>query len=161
MDEPNIRVARPEALRRAWGIFKGSTPFEDSWRAMPQSLLQKSPESAKHFLRWESDWIWLLGLMLLATTIRVWLLCHTEVTSRDSIGFERYAWELQNKNWISVLHDNVHHPLYPITILAVSTPIRYLLGGSELEIMQLSAQLASGLAGILLVCGGCLRMFGQ
>jgi 4-amino-4-deoxy-L-arabinose transferase-like glycosyltransferase len=92
-----------------------------------------------------------LVLLLLAITIRAWLLCHTEVTSRDSIGFERYAWELQNKNWISVLHDNVHHPLYPITILGVSAPIRYLLGGSELEIMQLSAQLASGLAGILLV----------
>ncbi|HEV2946438.1 MAG TPA: glycosyltransferase family 39 protein [Gemmataceae bacterium] len=141
MDEPNIKVARPEALRSAWGIRRDSTPFEDSGRATLQ----------KHSSRSKSDLICLLGLVLLATLIRAWLLCHTEVTSRDSIGFERYAWELQNKNWISVLHDNVHHPLYPITILGVSAPIRYLVGGSELEVMQSSAQLASGLAGILLV----------
>jgi hypothetical protein len=141
MDEPNIKVARPEALRRAWGIGRDSTPFEDSGRATLQKLSSRS----------KSDLICLLGLILLAALIRAWLLCHTEVTSRDSIGFERYAWELGNKNWIAVLRDNVHHPLYPITILGVSEPIRVVLDGSELEIMQLSAQLASGLAGILLV----------
>jgi hypothetical protein len=83
--------------------------------------------------------------------VRIWLISHTEVTSRDSIGYQRYAWELEQDNWKHVLQKNVHHPLYPLSILAISAPVRQVVGGSELTVMQLSAQLASGLAGILLV----------
>jgi len=100
---------------------------------------------------WKSNGVLLLILLVLATAIRVWLLCHTEVTSRDSIGFERYAWELEHKKWKQVLRSNLHHPLYPLTVLAISVPVRQVIAGSDLEVMQLGAQLASGLAGILLV----------
>src|SRR5438105_12071248 len=93
----------------------------------------------------------LLILVFLAAAIRIWLITHTEVTARDSIGYERYAWELGQDNWKHVLQRNVHHPLYPLTILVTSVPVRQIVGGSELTVMQLSAQLASGLAGILLV----------
>src|SRR5439155_3079298 len=99
----------------------------------------------------QSDLVLLLILVLLAAAIRIWLITHTEVTSRDSIGYERYAWELEQDNWKQVLRKNVHHPLYPVTILATSWPVRQLVGGSEVTVMQLSAQLASGLAGIFLV----------
>jgi 4-amino-4-deoxy-L-arabinose transferase-like glycosyltransferase len=100
---------------------------------------------------WKTDGLCLLILLLLATSIRGWLLFHTEVTSRDSIGFERYAWELEHKKWKEAVRSNIHHPLYPLTVLAVSVPVQHFLGGSDLEVWQLSAQLASGLAGILLV----------
>jgi hypothetical protein len=90
-------------------------------------------------------------LLALATLIRIWHLCHTEVTSRDSIGFERYAWELQHKTWPQTLRENAHHPLYPLTLLGMSWPVRWLHPDSDLAVMQLSAQLASGLAGIILV----------
>jgi len=100
---------------------------------------------------WKTNGVLLLVLLILATAIRVWLLCHTEVTSRDSIGFERYAWELEHKKWKQVLRSNLHHPLYPLTVLAVSVPVRQIVGGSDLVVMQASAQLASGLGGILLV----------
>jgi 4-amino-4-deoxy-L-arabinose transferase-like glycosyltransferase len=109
---------------------------------------QATPKSSPF---WKTNWFFILALLLLATTIRGWLLCHTEVTSRDSIGFERFAWELEHRNWKEALHSNVHHPLYPLTVLVVSIPLRHFMGGSDLEIMQLSAQLASGLAGVLLV----------
>ena len=72
----------------------------------------------------------LLVLLFLATAIRVWLIAHTEVTSRDSIGYQRYAWELEQDNWKQVLRKNVHHPLYPMTILAISEPVRQVAGGS-------------------------------
>jgi hypothetical protein len=101
------------------------------------------------FLR--SDGFQLSLLLALATFIRVWHLYHTEVTARDSIGFQRYAWELRHKDWKQALRDNAHHPLYPLTILAMSELVGSLRPGSDLEVMQLSAQLAGGLAGILLV----------
>jgi hypothetical protein len=93
----------------------------------------------------------LLVLLCLATAIRGWLICHTEVTSRDSIGYERYAWELAHDDWKHVLRSNVHHALYPLTILLISRPVRLVVSGSDLVVMQLSAQIASGLAGTLLV----------
>src|SRR5712692_5222088 len=96
-----------------------------------------------------SDWFLLSLLLALATLIRIWHLCHTEVTSRDSIGFERYAWELQHNDWRQAVRDNVHHPLYPITVLGMSFLDRVFHPDTDLAVMQLSAQLASGLAGIL------------
>src|SRR5207244_6114698 len=86
----------------------------------------------------KSDLGCLFILLLLATAIRVWLISHTEVTSRDSIGYERYAWELAHDNWIHVLRTNVHHPLYPLTVLAISAPVRQIVNGSDLVVMQLS-----------------------
>jgi hypothetical protein len=97
------------------------------------------------------DWFLISFLLTLSTLIHIWHLCHTEVTSRDSIGFERYAWELQHKEWQETFRTNVHHPLYPVTVLAVSVPLRWFHPGSDIVVMQLSAQLASGLAAILLV----------
>ena len=117
---------------------------------MEESLANPQPEGIRPSLLGRDIGL-LLVLLFLATAIRVWLISHTEVTSRDSIGYQRYAWELQQDNWKQVLQRNVHHPLYPVTILATSWPVRQLVGSSEVTVMQLSAQLASGLAGILLV----------
>src|SRR5205807_4188326 len=40
---------------------------------------------------------------------------------------------------------------YPMTVLAISGPVRQIVNGSDLVVMQLSAQITSGLAGILLI----------
>src|SRR5262249_3949187 len=76
---------------------------------------------------------------------------HTEVVARDGIAFINYALELEKKPWTEVLQSSPQHPGYPLSILAVSGPIRDYLGKTDCDTMQLSAQIASALAGILLV----------
>src|SRR5947209_4880368 len=90
-------------------------------------------------------------LVVLAAGSRAWLMGHTEVAARDSVGFIRYALELERYPWKEVLERSLQHPGYPIVLLAVSWPVRHFLGGINPISMQLSAQLASALAGVLLV----------
>jgi 4-amino-4-deoxy-L-arabinose transferase-like glycosyltransferase len=90
-------------------------------------------------------------LLLLAAGIRLWLLRHTEVAARDSIGFIRYALQLENQPLADVLRNNLQHPGYPGFVLAMSLPVRHALGGITPDSMRLSAQLASCLAAVLLV----------
>jgi len=97
------------------------------------------------------EWGPLLLLLAVAVGIRVWHLTHTEVAARDSIGFIRYAWQLQRQPWMQVVSHGEQHPAYPVAVLAMSLPVRHFLSGPESLTMQLSAQLASSLAGVLLV----------
>jgi hypothetical protein len=90
-------------------------------------------------------------LLLLAVAVRGWLMAHTEVLARDSIGFIRYALEFESDSWRSVLRNNHQHPGYPLTVLAVSVPVRACVSGPDVEVMAFSAQLASNLAAVLLV----------
>jgi hypothetical protein len=101
--------------------------------------------------RWWSDLGLLLALVVFAAGIRLWLIGHTEVAARDSIGFIRYGLELENRPWKDVFAGNLQHPGYPIVLMLVSWPVRFFLGGIDYRSMQLSAQLASSLAGVLLV----------
>src|SRR5262249_30209952 len=84
-------------------------------------------------------------LVVLAGGMRLWVLCHTEVTARDGIAFISYAHQLEKDSWAKALHDNPQHPGYPLTVLAVSLPVRQVLGRTDCVTMQLSAQLASAL----------------
>jgi hypothetical protein len=92
-------------------------------------------------------------LMLVAVALRAWHLTHTEVAARDSIGFIRYAWQLGHHPWVETIRDprQQQHFGYPFAILAVSYPVRAFLSGPDTTLMQLSAQLTSCLASILLV----------
>ena len=85
--------------------------------------------------------------------LRAWHLTHTEVAARDSIGFIRYAWQLAHHPWVETIRDprQQQHFGYPFAILAVSYPVRAFVPGPETAVMQLSAQLTSCLASILLV----------
>jgi hypothetical protein len=95
---------------------------------------------------------WLLAvLLLLAIAMHAWVVGHTEVAARDSIGFIRYAYHLQEKPWPEVLRQSEQHPIYPLTVLAMSIPVRHFIAGDLPDLMVLSAQLASSLAAILLV----------
>lgn len=100
---------------------------------------------------WQRDWFLLGLLVLLASSIHAWMIAHTAVAARDSIGFIRYAWHLQHKPWGEVMREELHPPLYPLTVAAVSMPVRQIVPGSDSLTMQLSAQLASSIAGVLLV----------
>jgi 4-amino-4-deoxy-L-arabinose transferase-like glycosyltransferase len=82
---------------------------------------------------------------------RLYLVRHTEVAARDSIGYIRYARQLGNEPYIHVLRATEQPPLYALTILAISAPVRHFAVGPESAVMQLSAQLASVLAGVLLI----------
>lgn len=93
----------------------------------------------------------LAALLAAAVSLRAWLLCHTEVAARDSIGFIKIALLLEQEPWRDVLREHHQHPGYPLTVLAVSWPVRALSGASEVEAMRLSAQLAASLAAVLLV----------
>jgi hypothetical protein len=99
----------------------------------------------------QADWKCLAILLFLAAVIHGWHIGHTEVAARDGVGFIRYAWQLETRPLGEVLRENLHPPLYPLAALAMSYPVRHLLPGNEIDLMQLSAQLASAVAGVLLV----------
>src|SRR5438128_566227 len=112
----------------------------------------RKPPSHESMGFWDlRDRVLILLLMVLSGAIHGWIIAHTEVAARDSIGFIRYAWQLEHQPFVSVLRHNLHPPLYPLTVLAVSVPLRHIVDASDTVIMQLSAQLASTLAGMLLV----------
>jgi hypothetical protein len=92
-------------------------------------------------------------LLLAAVGLRGWHLGHTDVAARDTIGYVRYAWQLGHHPWLPTIADpkQEQHPGYPVTILAMSYPVRGLVSGPDADVMQLSAQLASCLASVLLV----------
>jgi hypothetical protein len=93
----------------------------------------------------------LVLLLALAGGLRAWVIARTEVVARDGVIFISYALQLEQQPWRRVLRDNHQHPGYPLSVLAVSLPVRHLLGGTNCDTMQLSAQLASALAAVLLV----------
>src|SRR4051794_16738250 len=93
---------------------------------------------------------WLLLLLGLTLGLRVCQVWNTEVISRDGLGYIRIAWELEHGRWQEVVRSSPHHPGYPLSILAASLPLRHLPCGDLAVTMQLSAQLASSLASLLL-----------
>jgi hypothetical protein len=93
-----------------------------------------------------------LGLVvILALAIRTWIIAHTEVTARDSIGFMRFALNLQEKPWGEVIRSYEQAPGYPMLMLAVMQPVRYFAGGPNPDTLVLSAQLTSLFASILTI----------
>jgi hypothetical protein len=99
---------------------------------------------------WRRDVGLVVLLLLLAGGIRAWVVRNTEVPARDSIGFIRYALQLEKEGWARTVTSQHQHPGYSLTIVAVARPLRSLLGDTA-ETMELAAQLASALAGLLLV----------
>jgi hypothetical protein len=99
---------------------------------------------------WGKDGLLLGTLLILALVLRVAIVGRTEVPARDSIGFIRFALDFERLPWNDVLRKHQQHPGYPLTILMVSWPLRAVLGTTP-EALQLSAQVASSIAGWLLV----------
>ena len=83
--------------------------------------------------RWitRTDWLLVAALFALILPLRVWLLCNTEVTARDSIGYIRYALQFEHVDadgrpvtYQAVLRNNHQHPGYPLLVLLMSQPFR-------------------------------------
>ncbi len=130
-----------------------SDPGTRSAHDLASLLVPRSPlipPDSSRASRWH-DLASLAFLLLLATSLRVWLMSHTEVTARDSIGFIRYAWQLERQPWAEVLRHSQQHPGYPVWLLAVSWPVHHYWHGDPASAMQWSAQFASAIAGVLLV----------
>lgn len=96
-------------------------------------------------------WRYLLLLLLLTAGIRIWQICHTEVVSRDSLTYIRIAWQMEHGELRQVLRSSMHHPGYPFSILLVSRVVRPFFGDDLVTGMQVSAQIATALASLLLV----------
>jgi hypothetical protein len=98
------------------------------------------------------DWPWLLGALVLAIVLRAWSITHTVVIAQDSVEFIRLALELDSppSTWPEVLSAHHKQPAYSLTIMPISRPMRAIMGETP-EALQISAQLASALAGVLLV----------
>ncbi len=96
----------------------------------------------------------LLAVLLgAAIGLRAWHLTHTEVAARDSIGYIRYAWQLSHEPWLKTIADpkQQQHPGYPLAIALMSPAVRAFDAGPDSLVMQLSAQLVSAIASVLLV----------
>ncbi|MGL4553664.1 MAG: ArnT family glycosyltransferase [Gemmataceae bacterium] len=97
------------------------------------------------------EWPWLLLLLAVACGLRAWHLTHTEVTTRDSIGFIRYAWQLGHRPLADALRGNPYHPLYPAAVLAASKVVVPLSADGLPRAMQRSAQAVNAAVSVLLV----------
>ncbi len=106
-----------------------------------------------------ADRVRLLALVAVAVAVHGWTLTHTRVTARDSIGFARYALQLEDPraagfaDVVAVLRDpNTQHPPgYPLAVLAASWPVRAAYHADLPDQMLMSAQVASCVAAVLLV----------
>src|SRR5262245_54059683 len=84
---------------------------------------------------------WLLLLLAVAVGLRAWQITHTEVATRDSIAYTRYAWRLGAEPFREVVRTSEHHPGYPALVHLASVPVREAVRDDLPRAMQLSAQL--------------------
>lgn len=94
---------------------------------------------------------WLLALLLISCLVRCWHLVTTEVTARDSIHFIRMAWQLEHEPWKEVLSKATQHPGYPMAIMGLGKLVRPVFPEDLPFAMQISAQLVSAFASLLLI----------
>ncbi|MBI3408577.1 MAG: glycosyltransferase family 39 protein [Planctomycetes bacterium] len=111
----------------------------------------ENPRSACESVGCRRDLALLAILFALVIPLRVGLFFNTEVPARDCIGYVRYALQFEEKPWKEVVAGNHQHPGYPLSVWAVSMPVRALVGGVDPDTMRVSAQIASGIAAILLL----------
>jgi hypothetical protein len=90
-------------------------------------------------------------LVVLVVAVRAWQITHTEVASRDSISYIRIAWQLEHGPWRQVMPSSPQHPAYPLAVLGMSLPVRHFLPDDLPRAWQISAQLVSALASVLLL----------
>jgi len=97
------------------------------------------------------DLRYLALLVVVAVAVRGWQITHTEVASRDSISYVRIAWQLEHAPWKQVMPASPQHPGYPLAVLAMSLPVRHYIPDDLPRAWQISAQLVSVLASVLLL----------
>lgn len=109
----------------------------------------------------QHDYALLAVLLLTATVIHLWLIRHTAVPARDSLGYARIALNLSDPHagWegegrrsrIEVIRTAEQPPGYPIAIWLMEKMLRSLLNAPLTERVLLAAQYVNVLSAILLV----------
>lgn len=97
------------------------------------------------------DAVLVLVLMLAVLAMRMWQVSHTEVLARDGIGFIRIAYQLEQFGWREAVAEAQQHPGFPLAVLGVRRALGPWLGDDLPVAWQLAAQIASGVASLLLV----------
>ncbi|AMV27026.1 hypothetical protein VT84_21670 [Gemmata sp. SH-PL17] len=108
------------------------------------------------------DYLRLAALVLVAVAVHAWLLAHTALTARDSLGFARQALCFETpsavphedgrpKNMVDLIRTSEHPPGYPLAILAVYKGLSCVSDAPVADRALLAAQLANALAAVLLV----------
>lgn len=110
-----------------------------------------TPRTTHHAPYGRADWLIVAALFACVLPLRLWLLHNTEVTARDSIGYIRYALQFEREPWQEVLKKNHQHPGYPALVLLMSMPVRAIAGEMTPANMELSCQLVSLIASLLLI----------
>ena len=104
---------------------------------------------------------WRLGILLaVAAAIHTWLIVHTVVPARDSMGFARIANLLSDPNAenatdkprqrVDVIHDAQHPPGFPVMVWLTEKGLRHWVP-ARAERALLATQVANGIAAVLLV----------
>lgn len=93
-------------------------------------------------------------VLLLGLALRLWVVSHSPMAARDSIGFIRYALNLESppagKTVLGVIKSELHPPGYPAVLLLMSMPIRAATGETSCDTMVRAAQLTNVVAAVLL-----------
>jgi hypothetical protein len=100
------------------------------------------------------DLVRIVVLLGLAAGVHAWLVAHTTVPARDAMGFARQAVGLgKPATFVETVRnpENKQHPGYPLTVLAAAVVVREVYKAPPPEQMLLATQVASSVAGILLV----------
>jgi hypothetical protein len=109
------------------------------------------------------DYLRLFALAVVSVAVHGWVIAHTSVTARDSIGFARYALGIQNpesagpfdpkRTALDVIRGEKQPPGYPMAVRIVGAPVRHWLAphASKPEQMLLATQVTSAIAALLLV----------
>jgi len=110
------------------------------------------PAPVSLFAWMERRQVVLLSLLILITlALRGVQLAQTSVTTRDSIGFIRYAWHLEHRPLLETLRSQPHPPLYPLAIWVASKGFRPLTPGDLPRAMERSCLAVNGVVSVLLV----------
>ncbi|WP_439626077.1 glycosyltransferase family 39 protein [Gemmata sp.] len=107
------------------------------------------------------DYVRLAVLVLVGIGVHAWLIAHTAVPARDSLGFARYALNLSDphpapessdpRQRIDVIRTAEQPPAYPAAIWATELVLRAACGLPTPDRALLATQVANAAAGVLLI----------
>ncbi len=109
------------------------------------------------------DYLRLAALALIAIAVHGWLIAHTALTARDSLGFARLALCFENptgappldngrpNNTLDHIRAAEHPPGYPLAVWATDAVLGLVSNRPVPERVLLASQLANAIAAVLLV----------
>jgi hypothetical protein len=109
------------------------------------------------------DYLRLAALAVVAVALHAWLVSHTALTARDSLGFARQALCFENpsasppnengrpKNTLDHIRSAEHPPGFPLAVWAADAILRHTSDRTPADRALLATQLANATAAVLLV----------